>query len=180
MTQLLRTRVRTQVYLPLFSSNYLSSAFYCVQSTVLAAPPVREGSIKMNKTGPDLEILSHSNVQYNGTAFSWLLLSPRYVDMKSWAKNRTNANYDLLKGSQPSESKAGQTVKVEKTENLTQVLNLKETKFTAKKMSGRWKMSCWINTAKRILFWRGRILTLFKKMLCFLLSLSLFLFTGLN
>lgn len=75
--------------------------------------------------------------------------------MKSWTKNRTNANYDLLKGSQPLESKAGQDERVEKVENLTQALNLKE-KFSAKKMRGRWKMSCWINTAKRILFWRGR------------------------
>lgn len=37
--------------------------------------------------------------------------------MKSWAKNRTNINYDLLKGSQPSESKAGQDEKVQKVED---------------------------------------------------------------
>ena len=155
--------MRTQVYLTPYSSNYLLRAFYYVPSTMLAAPSIRERSIKVNKTGPDFNIISHSNVPYNGTAFSHLFLSPRHVNMKSWAKNRTNANYDLLKGSQPSESKARQDEKVEKVENLPQVLNLKEKKystkkhfFSAKKMRGRWKMSCWINTAKRILFWRGR------------------------
>lgn len=60
-----------------------------------------------------------------------------------------------MKGSQPSESKAGKDEKVEKVENLAQALNLKKL-FSANKMRGRWKISCWINTAERILYWRGR------------------------
>lgn len=71
-------------------------------------------------------------------------------------KNRTNSNYHLLKGSQPSGCKGGQEEKVKRVESSTQTLNLKEKRVSTKKNGKKKNEMLGFKLQNEFSFWRGR------------------------